>query len=53
MLEQVEVIFVPGDTFFVNNKGANTMRLNYSCADEKMIRVGIERLGKAIKQLLG
>ena len=48
-----KVIFVPGDTFFVNNKGANTMRLNYSCADEKMIRVGIERLGRAIKQLLG
>jgi 2-aminoadipate transaminase len=48
-----KVIFVPGDTFFVNKKGANTMRLNFSCADEKAIRIGIERLGKAIKQLLG
>jgi 2-aminoadipate transaminase len=47
-----KVIFVPGDTFFVNKKGSNTMRLNFSCADEAMIHTGIERLGKAIKKLL-
>jgi 2-aminoadipate transaminase len=47
-----KVIFVPGDTFFVNKKGANTMRLNFSCADETLIRTGIERLGKAIKKLI-
>jgi len=47
-----KVIFVPGDTFFVNKKGANTMRLNFSCANEQMIRTGIERLGNAIKKLL-
>ena len=49
---QDKVIFVPGDTFFVNKKGANTMRLNFSCADEAKIRTGIERLGNAIKKLL-
>ncbi len=47
-----KVVFVPGDTFFVNGKGLNTMRLNFSCADEDMIRVGIERLGNAIQKLL-
>ncbi len=47
-----KVIFVPGDPFYVNKKDTNTMRLNFSCADEKMIRTGIERLGSAIKKLL-
>jgi len=47
-----KVVFVPGDTFFVNGKGGNTMRLNFSCANEKEIRVGIGRLGNAIKKLL-
>jgi DNA-binding transcriptional MocR family regulator len=29
------------------------MRLNFSCMDEAMTKTGIERLGKAIKTLLG
>jgi 2-aminoadipate transaminase len=46
-----KVLFVPGYPFYINKKDTNTMRLNFSCADEKMIKVGIERLGKAIKRL--
>jgi len=47
-----KVIFVPGDPFYINRQETNTLRLNFSCVDEKTIRVGIERLGKAIQKLL-
>jgi 2-aminoadipate transaminase len=47
-----KVIFVPGDPFYVNNKRTRTMRLNFSCVDEKTIEVGINRLGAAIRELL-
>jgi len=47
-----KVIFVPGDTFFVNGRGANTMRLNFTCSGVEEIRTGTERLGNAIKKLL-
>jgi 2-aminoadipate transaminase len=47
-----KVVFVPGDPFYVDRKDANTMRLNFSCVDEATIRTGIERLGKAIGELL-
>ncbi len=47
-----KVLFVPGDPFYINRKETNTLRLNFSCVDEKTIRLGIERLGKCIKELL-
>lgn len=47
-----KVIFVPGDPFYVNKQDTNTMRLNFSCSSEEVIRDGIERLGKAIHRML-
>jgi len=47
-----KVIFVPGDTFYINRKTTPTMRLNFSCTDEATIESGINKLGSAIKQLL-
>lgn len=47
-----KVIFVPGDPFYVGRSEANTMRLNFSCADEETIRKGVKRLGAAISRLL-
>jgi len=47
------VIFVPGDPFYVRKEGADSMRLNFSCVDEKTIRYGIQRLGKAIYAMCG
>jgi 2-aminoadipate transaminase len=47
------VVFVPGDPFYINKTGTRTMRLNFSCVDEKTIDIGIERLGNAIRSLLG
>ena len=42
------VAFVPGNAFYVDGSGANTLRLNFSNADEAMIEEGIKRLGKVI-----
>ncbi len=47
-----KVIFVPGDPFYVNRLDTNTMRLNFSCSSEEVIRDGIERLGKAIRRIM-
>lgn len=46
------VAFVPGTPFYVNDKGVNTMRLNFSCVDEETIKEGIKRLGKVIERQL-
>ena len=47
-----DVIFVPGDPFYVGKTKTRTMRLNFSCVDETTILVGIQRLGKAIQKLM-
>jgi len=47
-----KVAFVPGDPFYINKKETNTLRLNFSCVDEDTIRIGIQRLGEAINELL-
>ena len=52
VLVQQKVAFVPGDPFYVNKKGVNTLRLNYSSVDPETIRVGIKRLGKVLKDML-
>jgi 2-aminoadipate transaminase len=47
-----KVVFVPGDPFYVRGEKHNTLRLNFSCSDTDTIKVGIERLGKAIRKLM-
>lgn len=42
------VAFVPGEAFFANGGPENRMRLNFSNADEEMIRAGMEKLGRII-----
>lgn len=46
------VIFVPGDPFYIGKKKTRTMRLNFSCVDEETIEIGIRKLGSVIEQLL-
>lgn len=48
-----KVAFVPGDPFYPDRKNVNTLRLNFSCVDEDGIKVGMSRLGGAIRKLLG
>lgn len=47
-----KVVFVPGDPFYINPININTLRLNYSCADEVTVDEGIKRIGKVIQALL-
>ncbi len=45
-----KVAFVPGQAFYADGGGKNTMRLNYSNCDNERIVEGITRLAKAIKE---
>ena len=52
MAVENKVAFVPGDPFYVDERRSNTLRLNFSCVDEKTIDTGIQRLGNAIRKLM-
>ena len=45
---KAKVAFVPGQAFFTDDCGGNTMRLNFSNADEPMIEEGMKRLARVI-----
>ncbi|MCX8184169.1 MAG: PLP-dependent aminotransferase family protein [Sulfolobales archaeon] len=47
------VVYVPGASFFVDESGRNTMRLNFSYPSIEEIRSGIEILGKVVRRKLG
>ncbi len=49
---QLNVAFVPGQPFYVDGGGENTLRLNFSNTDEVQIEEGIKRLAEAIKKLM-
>ena len=44
-----KVAFVPGQAFYTDGGGSNTMRLNFSNSDNERIFEGITRLAKVIK----
>jgi 2-aminoadipate transaminase len=44
------VLVIPGDDFHVRG-GENTVRLNFSNCSPELIRMGVERLGKIIREL--
>ncbi len=46
-----KVAFVPGQAFFTDGCGANTMRLNFSNADEPMIEEGMTRLARVFAHM--
>lgn len=45
------VAFVPGNPFYVNVSEVNTLRLNYTNADNATIKEGIKRLADAMKEV--
>ncbi len=51
-LEKHNVAFVPGQSFFADESGTNTMRLSFSCCDEATIKEGITRLSLVIREAL-
>jgi 2-aminoadipate transaminase len=46
-----KVAFVPGHPFYVKPNNVNTLRLNYTNADEETIRTGIKRLAEALTEI--
>ncbi len=44
------VAYVPGHAFYVDGKGRNTMRLNFSYPTEEQIREAIKRLGEVVRE---
>ncbi len=47
-----KVAFVPGEAFYVDGTGKNTLRLNFSNANPETIAEGIKRLGECITDSL-
>ncbi|MDH5361506.1 MAG: PLP-dependent aminotransferase family protein [Gammaproteobacteria bacterium] len=47
-----KVVFVPGDPFYVDGKAHNSLRLSFTTVDEATINTGIQRLGRAMRELL-
>ena len=45
------VAFVPGDPFYTDGEGKNTLRLNFSNSDEEKIQKGIKILGNILKKI--
>jgi 2-aminoadipate transaminase len=44
------VAFVPGEGAFLDGRGRNSMRLNFSGSNEDRIREGIRRIGEVVKE---
>jgi 2-aminoadipate transaminase len=44
------VAFVPGAGAFLDGRGHNSMRLNFSASDEERTREGVRRIGKVITE---
>src|SRR3712207_6501269 len=44
------VAFVPGEAAYLDGRGRNAMRLNFSASDEDSIREGIRRIGKVVRE---
>jgi 2-aminoadipate transaminase len=47
-----KIAFVPGNPFFFDNRETPSLRLNFSCVDEKTIETGIRKLAKVITGIL-
>ncbi len=45
-----KVAYVPGEAFFADGRGLNSMRLNFSFPDPEAIYEGIKRLAKVVKE---
>ena len=46
------VAFVTGSSFFCNNSGHNTMRINFSFSNNEEIEAGVQRLSAVIRDEL-
>jgi len=49
-IAEARIAFVPGRAFHCDGSGANTLRLNFSLADEARIEEGVARLGALLRR---
>jgi len=49
-VRDARVAFVPGQAFFADGSGANTLRMNFSLPTPAQIEAGVARLGRLIAQ---
>ncbi|WP_278924116.1 PLP-dependent aminotransferase family protein [Pseudophaeobacter profundi] len=49
-LDEENIAFVPGQAFFADGNGANTLRLSFSVLAPEAIHSGVERLGRLLQQ---
>lgn len=49
---EAKVAFVPGTPFYVDGSGGNTLRVNFSNANEAMIEEGVRRLAGCLESYL-
>ncbi|MED1203993.1 PLP-dependent aminotransferase family protein [Heyndrickxia acidicola] len=47
------IVFSPGDVFYTNGQGGNTLRLGFSRLTEKQIKTGIKQIGEILKKSEG
>ncbi|MEP2717577.1 PLP-dependent aminotransferase family protein [Pseudophaeobacter sp.] len=47
-LEEESIAFVPGQAFFADGAGCNTLRLSFSVLPQDQIRSGMQRLGRLL-----
>lgn len=52
-IAEARVAFVPGRAFHADGSGANTLRLNFTLADEARIAEGVARLGALLRRTPG
>jgi 2-aminoadipate transaminase len=46
------VAFVPGEQAYLDGRGRNSMRLNFSISDSETIREGVRRIGSVVEELV-
>ena len=49
-VEQEQVAFIPGQPFFVDGSGSNTLRLSFSNVSDDNIALGLEKISRLIAQ---
>jgi len=46
------VAFVPGEQAYMDGRGRNSMRLNFSISDKETIQEGVRRIGQVLEELV-
>ena len=51
-IEEVKVAYVPGEGFYADGSGKNTLRLSFSLPTPDTIREGVKRLGMFFEKVI-